>query len=65
VGGIRRDVGRFMHMFAQCIEGGGVLKGSVRGGWVGVCVENRLYRVGSKQENDYLESRLGCGVLGC
>jgi hypothetical protein len=49
----------------QVLVGMGVLKGSVGGGWAGVCVENSPYRDGNKRENAYPESRLGSVVLGC
>jgi hypothetical protein len=40
-------VGKFLCVLRK-FERDGVLKGSVGGGWAGVCVENRTYRDGKK-----------------
>jgi hypothetical protein len=46
------------------LEGKGVLKGNVGGGWAGVLMKIIPYRDGNKREVAYLESRLGCAALG-
>jgi hypothetical protein len=48
VGGVDWGVGRVMRVLHIALKWGGVLKGSVGGGWAGVSVGCRPYSVGSK-----------------
>jgi hypothetical protein len=54
-----------VYVCVASLKGMVVLKESVGGGCVSVCVDNRPYRDGNKQENAYLESCLGTVALGC